>query len=220
MRKLGLKSFILMIGVCASAMTSANLITNGGFEDTDVRENSWAWFNSNHVNGWQGSNIEIWDTYNNVTAFEGTQHAELNAHPSYGNAFSIFQTIATQVGSTYDLSFAYSARSNHNESFLVNLNAADDTNILSTLMDDHEVGQWSVFNSQFVAIDLSTTLRFTSVSPYSGTVGNFLDNIVVKQVFSPEISSRVSEVVSEPAGLLLFGFVLMAMMRNRANKKS
>lgn len=220
MRKLGLKSFILMVGVCASAMSSANLITNGGFEETDVRENSWAWFNSNSVNGWQGSNIEIWDTYENVIAFEGTQHAELNAHPSDGNAFSIFQTIATQAGTTYDLSFAYSARSNHNESFIIDLNAADDTKILSTLMDDHEVGKWSMFNTQFVALDLSTTLRFTSVTPYSGTVGNFLDNVVVKQVFSPKISSRVSEAVSEPAGLLLFGFALMAMIRNRTNNKS
>lgn len=209
-----LRNVVLILGLLTSAVASANLITNGGFEETDVGKNKWAWFTSDKVNGWQGSNIEIWDNYNRVTAFEGTQHAELNAHSSNGDAFSIFQTFSTQVGGLYDVSFAYSARSNSNEAFMFNLDSADKTQIWSSLIDDHTVGQWSVFRTSFVAKDLETSIRFTSITPYSSTVGNFLDDIVVSQAFS---ASKISE-VSEPLGAIFFGLGLLAVMRNRKAK--
>ena len=149
-----LKSVVLVSGLLISVVASANLITNGGFEETDVGKNKWAWFTADKINGWQGSNIEIWDNYNRVTAFEGTQHAELNAHSANGDAFSIFQTFSTQVGGLYYVSFAYSARSNSNEAFMFNLDSADKTPIWSSLIEDHTVGQWSVFRTSFVAKEI------------------------------------------------------------------
>ena len=173
---MGRKSLLALFTLCLMSQPlplMANLIQNGGFEDTAVSSNSWAWFYASDVLGWSGSNIEIWDSFQGFSAFEGTQHAELNAHPSNGQAFSIYQSFNTQVGASYDLSFAYSARSSINEAFLLNLYAADNSSLVSTLLDDHEVRKWSLFNTSFVAIDLTTTLRFTSVTPNSGTVGNF-----------------------------------------------
>ena len=211
MKKMTFSIFTLTLGLLISTAANANLITNGGFEDNDIGKNSWAWFATDMVNGWEGSNIEIWDNYGNVKAFEGAQHAELNAHPSNGKAFSIFQTFDTQIGGLYNVSFAYSARSNNNEAFLFNLESADNSQIWSSLIDDHRVGQWNVFSSSFIAQDKYTNIRFTSVTPYSSTVGNFLDDIKVEQIFS---ASKISQ-VSEPVGVMLLGVGLLVMMRNR-----
>lgn len=175
-----------ILGLVTSA--SANIIANGGFEETDVSDKKWAWFTSSSVIGWDGSNIEIWDSYGSVTAYEGEQHAELNAHPSNGNAFSIFQTIETEIGALYDVSFAYSARMNSNESFMFDLSSFDNS-FLSVIMDDHEVNAWSVFNVSFEAIDLFTTIGFTSITPSSRTVGNFLDDISIVKSLEAQVST-------------------------------
>lgn len=190
----------------ASYSVSANLMVNGGFESNDVAANSWKWFTSNNVDGWKGSNIEIWDSYSGVDAYEGNQLAELNAHPSNGEAFNIFQTISTEAGSFYDLSFAYRARSNNNEAFLLSL-IEDNSNILDLRFDDHVVGKWSTFNTSFKATNMSTTVMFTSLTPSSGTVGNFLDDIRVTQ--SPLVLTATS--VSEPSSIiiLLLGITLL-----------
>ena len=168
-----------------SATANASLIVNGGFESTDVNGGAggWQWYSSSNVDGWDGSNIEIWRDFGSIGAYEGEQHAELNAHPSDGGAFSIFQTFATDPGQVYELSFAYGARRNNNESFQVQIDGAG--SLLDRLMDDHTVNSWSTFSYVFTADSTSTTLRFTSVTPETGTVGNFLDAISVVSVPAP-----------------------------------
>lgn len=194
---------------CLAAPASANLIVNGSFEKTALKNNSWAWFQADSVEGWQGSNIELWNNFNRIAAFEGNQLAELNSHKSNSGAFSIFQTFDTQIGSIYDLSFAYRARSSNNEAFSVNLSSDSKDDLWSQLMDDHMVGQWSFFATQFTATDLSTTLRFTSVS--SGTVGNFIDDIQINAL--PKLLSNAANEVSAPAGLLFAGLGCLLMLR-------
>lgn len=212
-----LNAFITISLFCVTLPTMANLITNGSFEDTAVGNGKWAWFNSSAVNGWEGSNIEIWNNYSNFSAVEGNQLAELNAHPSNGVAFSIFQTFDTTIGSIYDLSFFYAARSSNKEAFLVNLFAADNTEMFSILIDDHEVKKWSVYNSSFKATSDSTTLSFTSVYPEFATVGNFLDDI--KVIASPRNNNRLVNDVPEPSALLLAGLGLLIIMRKRIKSK-
>jgi hypothetical protein len=197
-------------GLCSPVM--ANLIQNGGFEETAVNSNSWAWFYASDVNGWSGSNIEIWDSFQGFSAYEGSQHAELNAHPSNGQAFSIYQSFNTLVGASYDLSFAYSARSSNDEAFLMSLYAGDNTELVSSLVDDHEVRKWSIFNTSFVATDLTTILRFTSVTPFSGTVGNFLDDISVTE--SRKFALARGQ-VPEPGTMLLVIIGLTFFVRHR-----
>jgi hypothetical protein len=200
------------------APSAANLIQNGGFEDTAVKSKSWAWFYADDVEGWSGSNIEIWDNYGGVTAYEGAQHAELNAHAGNGQSFSIYQSFATQIGMWYDLSFAYSARASSNEAFLVSLLASDDSEFFSTLLNDHEVKQWSLFNNSFQAVDAVTTLRFTSVTPYAGTVGNFLDDIQVNTSFKSLNVLNFASVVSAPSAALLALLGVVVMLRRKVNK--
>ncbi|WP_102795237.1 DUF642 domain-containing protein [Bowmanella denitrificans] len=218
--KSALRVLVMFSALVVAQVAEANLIVNGGFEQPDVAHNSWKWFSSSQVDGWQGSNLEIWDHYNGFTAAEGQQHAELNAHAGSGGAFSIFQTFETEIGAVYDLSFFYAARSSNDEAFRLNLTSGAQ-DIFNQLFDDHLVRQWRQFSMTFTAIAQSTTLRFTSVAPYAGTVGNFLDNVVVlKQPLLPltgpqQPQSAQPAQVPEPAGILLTALGLLFVASGR-----
>lgn len=184
----------LSFSLLAAAPVSANLIVNGGFEQPDVPTGNWQYFSSAAVDGWEGDNIEIWDNYGGVSAYEGSQFAELNAHPYSGSEFGIFQNFATTIGQSYDLSFAYRARQSNSESFDVSVTPGMTWNL-----DDHVVGAWSIFSGSFVASSELTTLTFTSVIPETGTVGNFLDDV------------KVTASVPEPGSIALLGLSLLGM---------
>ncbi len=189
----------LLLGVGLSAGANANLIVNGGFEDNNVATGSWQYYSSNQVNGWDGSNIEIWDHLGGVVAPEGNQHAELNAHPNAGQ-FSIYQTFTTVVGQLYDVSFFYSARQDNSESFQFSVGSLD------ALINDHVVGTWNQYVNVFRANSNTTTLRFTSITPSYSTVGNLIDGV------------SVTSHVPEPAGyaLLALGIIGLGLARQRA----
>lgn len=165
------RCFSVLAGFLFAASANANFIVNGGFEDNNVNTNNWNYFTSANVNGWDGDNIEIWDHYAGVVAPEGDQHAELNAHPFDGSVFSIFQSFATVSGQTYDVSFFYSARENENENFSFSVGP------LSALLNDHVVGSWKQYTNSFVANSNLSTITFTTLE--AGTLGNFLDGVVV-----------------------------------------
>lgn len=183
--------------LCVSA--NANLIVNGGFEDNNVAANNWGYFSSASVNGWNGDNIEIWDTFGGVVAPEGTQHAELNAHPFTGSVFSIFQHFTTVVGQTYDVSFFYRARVNSNEQFSFSVGT------LAAVLNDHVVGSWNQYTNSFVANSALTTVTFTTVN--TGTYGNFLDGVVV--------TAKANVVESNPLIMLLIGLACLVLVRRK-----
>ncbi len=178
---------IAILSVSFVGSANANLIVNGGFEDATVT-NGWRYYDSSVVTGWNGDNLEIWDNFGRIGAFEGEKHAELNAHPYDGTAFTIFQSFDTVIGQSYDVSFAYGARKSNKETFKVEF--AGNTVVLS----DHTVNNWSVFEQSFKATQTSTTLSFTSIVPGARTVGNFLD----------AISVETSVDVPEPSMVALF----------------
>lgn len=186
----------------------ANLIINGGFEETTVNDGNggWEWFTSDNVSGWEGSNIEIWHDFGNIGPYEGAQHAELNAHPNNGQPFSITQTFSTAIGESYDVFFAYGARHSNEEQFLFEI--AD----ISTIVSDHTVNNWSTYSNSFIATEGFTTIGFTSLLPTINTVGNFLDDIRVTLA-----QPTPSPSIPEPAGLLLFGLGLVGLKWSRKN---
>lgn len=173
------KILAAVAGLVFAGSAHANLIVNGSFEDNQVANGGWSYFSAASVNGWEGSNIEIWHNMG-VTAPDGAQIAELNAHPYTGNIFSIYQNFATVVGQLYDVSFFYRARSSANESFNFSVGS------ISTLVNDHVTNKWNTYSNSFVATSAITELRFTSVD--ASTVGNLLDGVVVKS-HVPESSS-------------------------------
>ena len=200
MKLLNVKWFGAALGLILASSANANLIVNGGFEDNNVAAGGWSYFSAADVNGWDGSNIEIWDHLNGVVAPEGQQHAELNAHPGTGDIFSIYQTFATVVGQTYDVSFFYSARSSSSEAFDFSVGN------LASLINDHVVGSWSQYANSFVASNAFTTITFTTTD--TSTVGNFLDGVSVTAKHSvPESSSLL---------LLALGLAGLTLMRRTA----
>lgn len=199
-KSLTLKLVGTFLGLALAVSANANLIVNGGFEDNNVAFGNWNNYASASVNGWEGSNIEIWDHYGGVVAPEGQQHAELNAHPYTGAVFSIYQTFATVIGQAYDVSFFYSARASSNEAFSFSVGT------LNTLINDHVVGSWNQYNNSFVANSTSSTITFTSAD--NGTIGNFLDGVmVVARASVPESSSLV---------LLAIGLLGLVVIRKKA----
>ena len=186
MTKLTLKFASLVAATALSGASQANLITNGGFESPDI-ESGWTFLQDSDP-GWEGDNIEVWQTgFNGVNSYEGTQHGELNAHPVSADGFSIYQSFETVAGQSYDLTFAYQARRSNDEAFQLKLftgdvditSSYDFTSGFNQEMNDHVMGSWSVYNNSFIGTGETTTLMFTSINPNSGTVGNLLDGISV-----------------------------------------
>jgi hypothetical protein len=196
---LKIKSIIWLAGLVLAGSANANLIVNGGFEDNSVASGNWGYFSAADVNGWEGSNVEIWHNLASA-APEGQQHAELNAHPYTGSVFSIFQSFATVVGQAYDVSFFYSARSSHDEAFSFTVGN------LNNLLTDHVVGQWSVYSNSFIANADFTELRFTSTN--SGTYGNLIDGVSV-----------IAD-VPESSSIILFAIGLLSLSFFRRKMKS
>lgn len=169
------KLFALAL-LLVNGVTHASLIVNGSFENNNVRANSYKAFSAGTVSGWDGTNMELWDNYKNFAAYDGDQYIELNAHGVKG-AYSIFQSITTTQGDVYDVSFAYAARSNTNESFLFEVIDGSSETVFSQIIDDHTVKTWSMFETSFVALSDTTEFRFTTIT--TGTVGNLVDALTV-----------------------------------------
>jgi hypothetical protein len=122
-------------------------------------------------------------------------------------AFSIFQTIETSVGALYELSFAYRARTKRNEAFTLDILSGSSGEIFSKTLDDHQVSEWSTYNTNFFATDVSTTLRFTSLT--RGTYGNLLDAINVFE--KPFLSNKNVADVAAPSVFFLFLIAIGAL---------
>ena len=193
----------LMLG---SFNSHAGLIVNGDFEMHAVNAGSWSWMPSSQIDGWQGSNMEIWHGMNGVQAASGQHFIELNAHGANQGPWSIFQSFDTHIGQQYQLSFYYRARSNNNEQFRLQL---DDAN---WLFDDHTTQGWAHYNNFFVAKTSSMTLRFTSLN--AGTMGNLLDAIQVNAMPAQQAAA-----VPAPAGIGAFTLGLAALMAGRLRRR-
>ena len=203
MSVMSLRSSIASGALLLASFTShAGLILNGDFEANTLKKNSWTWLDSSLVDGWQGSNIEIWHGLNGVNAASGNHFIELNAHGSNNGAWSIFQSFATDIGQQYQLGFYYRARTGNKEQFSVNVTDA------SWLLNDHNTSGWSWFSNSFTATDISTTLRFTSLN--QGSLGNFIDGVQVSAM-----PSLTATAVTEPASLAAFGLGLFGLLATR-----
>ncbi|MBU2978188.1 DUF642 domain-containing protein [Alteromonas sp. C1M14] len=174
------------LAVVLSANVSANLIVNGSFEDNSVASGSWAKYKASDVNGWDGQNFEIWDTFGGTTAYEGDQLLELNAWGARNgdnNSYVVSQSFSTDINELYAVEFAYKARTNNDESFLFEINDELGNTLYSEVLDDHTKSDWLVFDTTFLASSALASINFTSIN--SGTVGNLIDAINVTRVPEP-----------------------------------
>lgn len=204
-----LRSIGTVVGLAAllaSPVASANLLINGSFEQSPELTQAggdWGFFDPSKIDGWESAtnNIEIWSSnFNSVKAADGSQFAELNAHPeTTGSAFTLFQKIDTKKDESYHLSFAYRAR-NGGEKFKVEAGG-----FIQTITNNNK-DSWTTYSGMFTALSDETTLMFTSVDPDTETLGNFLDKV-----------SIVAK-VTEPGTLALLGLGLAGLGVSRRRR--
>lgn len=189
----------LIAGVLLAGSAYANLIVNGSFEDNKVANGSWSWFPANAVNGWDGSNVEIWHNLFGIPAVDGSQIAELNADGGNSGAWSIFQSFSTVVGQSYDVAFSYRARES---SDLFNFAVGN----INNNFINNDTSAWKLFSSNFVASSSLTTLTFTSLN--AGTYGNLIDDV--------KVNARASVPEANTIAMFVIGLIGLAFMRRKA----
>jgi hypothetical protein len=162
---------------------------NGAFSDGTK---SWDHFAPNTVNGWDA----LWNntTCANAVRIEiqrrsgvdGQQWVDLSGScqigvtpPAGGSNLKISQTIKTEVGGSYQLSFNYFLQKARISAFRVTRPDATlfDTNQIANL----RAGVWNAATMEFTATSTETVLSFAEYGsdPLEGTL---LDNVSVKQI--------------------------------------
>lgn len=162
----------------AATSANANLLTNGGFEDTPQAAGTWSIYTS--IPGWTPTlDVEI---RNNVagTAHTGNNYVELDTTRNS----SIYQDLATFIGQTYEISFAYSPRINVGSSSN-NIRALIDTTEIANLTGTGAAAhQWQVYTYQFTATAATTRIGFEAAGT-SDRLGGSLDSVTVNAVPLP-----------------------------------
>jgi hypothetical protein len=192
-------------------------LINGGFELPNitgqctggVSPSCFAWLDASLVPGWKTTAsdnlIEIWRAnFGGVTAYNGQQHAELNA-TQVGTLYQDVSGIA--AGSVVGFQFAHRGRFGVDTmGFVLTdlgangvLGGGDDTVLFSQLYGDGNAAWGFYTGSGIVTLGNAVRFSFVSVSSAGGNPagGNFLDYA--------DFGVGVGSSVPEPAPLLLFG---------------
>jgi len=186
-------AFAGLMGLSLPAHAAVNLVTNGGFETGDL-------------SGWSTSPVGNWSVdLGSFAAFDGAHYASTGC---VNIVCSLSQTLATQAGATYSLSFAFNP----------GLDAGvpgDPTNAMTKILwngtpvfaiDGGVQGWTTVTLSSLLATGSSTDLAFAG---YQNPDWNGLDDVSVLLVQGAG--------VPEPATwiMLILGFGLTGLLLRR-----
>lgn len=187
---------ILSITMSAAASAS-NLVINGSFEDPGLTSGSWTTYNVGELPGWAptpGSRIEIRNNFVG-TAHDGDHFAELDSHNYDANTpeLGLFQDIITEIGKTYQLTFAYGPREQNNVNG-DNLLAVSFGDFSQELDAGNNGDGWKIFSQTMTATSELSKLKFLSLGKRD-TLGANIDSVSVTAVDD-------SQDVPEPFSLL------------------
>ncbi|MEM7330046.1 MAG: LamG-like jellyroll fold domain-containing protein [Pseudomonadota bacterium] len=154
---------------------SDNLVTGGSFEEQDVRTGGWRGFGSDTSGNWDSANgIEVWDNLGGVAASEGNQFLELDYTHA---ADAISQTVSTEAGQTYILSFDMRAR------------GSSTTDMIEVYWNGELVGsvdpastRWEEVSFEVTGTGMGDVLEFREADGESDSLGAHLDNIALVEV--------------------------------------
>nr|WP_070959907.1 LamG-like jellyroll fold domain-containing protein [Hyphomonas sp. Mor2] len=168
---------------------SENLITGGSFEEQDVRSGGWRGFSEDASGNWDSANgIEVWDNLGGVAASEGNQFLELD----YTNAAdAISQTVNTEAGQTYTVSFDMRAR------------GSNTTDTIEVYWNGELVGAFDPASTNWEEVSFEVTgtgagdvLEFREAAGESDSLGAHLDNISLVEVPLTVVENDAGAVVA------------------------
>jgi Protein of unknown function (DUF642) len=195
----------------AAAPVTTDIVTNGSFENTQLNNGSWGIFQS--IDGWnllegsQGSGIEVQNRAAG-NPFDGNNLVELDSNGNTG----IFQDLVTEIGKTYKLSFAFSARAGVAENILNVKWGGQSVANLSANGAGLGNTNWGTFMYDLVATSTTTRLSFDNFGSMSDSLGTYIDNVSVTTATAvPEPGSIV--------GIVAFGAFGVNSLRKRKQQK-
>jgi len=202
----------------AQSASAGELVKNGSFESTPTPLNNGGWSTYNAIEGWKatdGGKIEI-QRGAAGKAFDGSNLLELDSHYYYKNAsvLGVFQDLVTEIGKTYTLSFAYSARPG-TAAAQNNFSVLFGDGFKQTVQGSQGRNQtlWNNFTTSVTATSALTRLQFN----YEGTrdtLGAYIDNVGV---------ASSAEAAPEPttmAGMALAGIAVAYRKKLAMRKRS
>ena len=210
MNKLAL--FFIAAALALPGVASANLITNGGFEDKtnfvpDGNNTMSLFAGSTAMTGWTvtGDSLAWIGTPNpfGLSAHGGDFFLDLTDYPVNAPFGGVSQTISTVAGQTYSMTFYLGSSSNYGLPSAVNVTAGDANQTFTSTLTGSD--NWEVETLSFKALGGSTLVTLQGVTGYA-YIG--LDDISIDGVGG----------VPEPAAwaLMLAGFGMIgATLRRR-----
>lgn len=182
------------IATAAAAPLKINLIQNGSFETpvlgagANQTFTTGTPFDANWVIN--GETTLVRNSFSTV-ASDGAQWLSLESNGGAlfpNNDATITQTIATKVGTAYDLAFDYTALGNGGASpWLLSFNVGSAPISLSVVNGTNlTIPGWFHQDFRFIATGATTTISFTGISQVNGFFGAAIDNVGVFEVIVPE----------------------------------
>ncbi|RPD91178.1 DUF11 domain-containing protein, partial [Aureibaculum marinum] len=193
-----------------------NLLINGSFDSQDFSSTTefpgpntesggtfigqtinnyslYGWNQTHNLDGWVTSGSFSWTPNDFAASYDGDQYIDVlgnNTH-SGGVNNTIWQTISTEVGESYTLSFYWGEDVGHSSGSVVTLNAkvtdSDSNNLVNQTLTTFAQGpingiigpkNWFYYQVSFVATTATTTISFEATPPSGSTsAGAALDNV-------------------------------------------
>ena len=155
-----------------------NLIVNGSFERNEAKPKDW--WQTTSLDGWNVSNkAEIWSSgFKRIKDSKGGDYyIELDSNTGLD---SISQTVKTEAGSTYTLSFDLHRREANRETVEVSLNGL--------AVNSPTSGEW--VNHQYTAETDDITLAFSELEDENDSYGGLIDNVSLVKICSDDFEPR------------------------------
>ncbi|MXN92998.1 T9SS type B sorting domain-containing protein [Flavobacterium sp. Sd200] len=151
---------------------------NNDFENPAYTSNSVNFINHHAMQGWRTTAsdgiIEVWNNYQSVQAYSGSQFIELNAYEASG----VYQDFSTPVSTTITYSFAHRGRQGTDICGLYAGPPEGPYELIYTATTG--TSAWGFYTGTYTVPtgQTETRFKFEAISAAGGlTVGNFLDAI-------------------------------------------
>lgn len=220
---------VVLSTFCAAGTQAIPLISNGSFESPTVTPGSFQDFlsGSSALTGWTvvgnaGTEVSIVSTTFTQSGFsfvaeDGSQWLDLTGDGTNNMTEGVAQTVATNVGHLYSLSFWVGNVVNPGGGFgtTSTVGVSENGTSLGNFTNSGGVGtsilNWEMFSTTFVATSSSTTIQFLNGDPSSDN-SNGLDNISLSD------QGPSGTPTPEPASLVLVASGVLSALGLRRRK--